>query len=362
MGRIVHVIPDLAMGGAERVCGELAIAQAKRADVSVIVIGGLSGSAVESGVATHLSLLHLDKGVGFSIRHAFKLGMLIRRLSPTVVHSHRHTLKYLLIAILATAPRARYVHTLHNDPWKEAGRVDRILQRALFKSRRVLPVALSPDLARRSAEYYGLRNVPSVPNGVPVPAKARTSPSHRAAHVVSIGRMVPQKDPLLLISAIHELHKSGRLEGVKVTVVGDGPLRPKVEDAVADFALGEVIRLPGNVPDAREVLQDADVFVLSSAWEGLPVAALEAMAEAVPVVSTTVGGMVDLLGSGAGVLVPPNDKTALAEAIHTLARDPALRDRIGWLGHEKVEQEYSTRAMESAYAAIYGNHTAGRKS
>ena len=167
--------------------------------------------------------------------------------------------------------------------------------------------------------------------------------------VVSVGRLTYQKDPVALLHAWERIQQPHRL-----ILVGDGPLRPHLEALIRDGPAGRVAVL-GARDDVPALLRTADVFVLASRWEGLPLAVLEAMMSRLPVVATTVGGVVEEVVDGeTGLLVPPQDPKALASALARLLDDPALRRRMGEAGQVRAREHFTEARMLKETAELYG--------
>lgn len=173
------------------------------------------------------------------------------------------------------------------------------------------------------------------------------------AEILFVGRLLHGKGLSLLFEAVAELRQRGL--DVTVTVVGDGPARAEVENA-ADW-----VRFLGSVgqDDLLAHYAAADLFCLPSFAEGIPVVAMEAMAMELPVVTTRVMGIPELVEDGIqGLLVPPGRADALTNALERLVRDPELRRRLGAAGREKVRADYdvarSAAAMRSVLAAEIG--------
>jgi glycosyltransferase involved in cell wall biosynthesis len=142
---------------------------------------------------------------------------------------------------------------------------------------------------------------------------------------VFVGRLTEQKALPVALAAVAEV------PGARLTVVGDGPERESLERRTLALGLGERVRFLGGLPrdEALRYLAGAHAAVLSSTWENLPHAAVEALAVGTPVVSTAVGGVPEVVHDGEnGLLVPVNDIAALADALRSLLDDDALRDRL----------------------------------
>jgi glycosyltransferase involved in cell wall biosynthesis len=157
-----------------------------------------------------------------------------------------------------------------------------------------------------------------------------------------VGRLVPTKGPLLLLQAIERVRNQGT--AVSLSLVGDGPERADLDAFIEKHGLAEIVTLTGalNHDQALEQVAAADLFVLASFAEGIPVSLMEAMALGVPCISTYIAGIPELIESDRdGVLVPAGSVDDLAEAILRLARDPELRQRLAVAARNRVLREYS---------------------
>jgi glycosyltransferase involved in cell wall biosynthesis len=154
--------------------------------------------------------------------------------------------------------------------------------------------------------------------------------------LLTVGRIEPEKNPLLLAEALSLLERA-RPGRFRASWVGDGRLADDLRSRAAELGVGRALELPGFVPPG-EVLaryRSAHVFVHVALTEGVPQVLVEALASALPIVATDVGGVRTLLADGeAGLLVPPDDARALAAAVERLADDPELRERLAARGLE----------------------------
>jgi len=190
------------------------------------------------------------------------------------------------------------------------------------------------------------------------PARERAPGAFR---LLTIGRLVPQKDHVTLVEACAALRRRGL--DFRCHIVGDGPTAYEVADAIRRHGLGEHVIMEGVVTDERilELLRGADVFVMSSLLEGVPSVLMEAMSCEVPVVSTRVCGVPELVEDGvSGLLVDPKDPEAIAEAVLKLANGPELRRRLGQAGRRKVMEEFNSavncRRVAGLFRAWHGWH------
>jgi len=196
-----------------------------------------------------------------------------------------------------------------------------------------------------------------VPNGIQVPARARRpDPALRAELVrgrpdyliLTPARLHEQKGHTYLLAA------AAMVPGATFVLAGDGPLRVQLERQAAELKIADRCVFLGQRADVADLLAVADLFVLPSLFEGLPVSVLEAMAAERPVVATSIGGTDEAIADEVtGLLVPPRDPAALAAAIRRLQGDPALARRLGSAGRERVEREFSSAVTAREVMRIY---------
>jgi glycosyltransferase involved in cell wall biosynthesis len=185
---------------------------------------------------------------------------------------------------------------------------------------------------------------------IPQPFRPRPSPFT----ILCVGRLVPAKGQYILLAAVERLVKAGRQ--VRLCLVGDGPDRARLEEKVRVQGLEPYVAFAGavNQDRIRALYAEADVFALASFAEGIPVVLMEAMAMSIPCVTTYITGIPELIRDGIdGLLVPPSDDAALAEAIGRLMDDPALRQRLGESGRGRVQDKYDLNRNTAALAALF---------
>jgi glycosyltransferase involved in cell wall biosynthesis len=226
-------------------------------------------------------------------------------------------------------------------------------------------IAVSEDVRSFHAAHTGIpeEKLVTIENGVDIGRFAGLQSAgsavrkelgfdHAALVIGVVGRLTPPKDhSTFLKAAALILQKAPQ---TRFLIVGDGPLRKDLELQAQRLGLGKPLVFAGLRTDIPAVLAALDVLVFSSLWEGLPVALLEGMAAARPVVATAVGGIPEVVAPDkSAFLVPPGDAVALSQACLRLASDPATRRSMGQAGLERVAALYGIDAMIDRTAALY---------
>ncbi len=201
--------------------------------------------------------------------------------------------------------------------------------------------------------------------GVPLALVEQPSMVRAAAEPVQllcVGRLVPDKGQHLLLRATVALVQRGIQ--LRLTLAGDGPDRPALQAAAASLGLSDLVTFAGAIPhaEALRLCAQADIFVLPSFAEGIPVALMEAMALGVPCVSTVVAGIPELIRHGHdGLLVSPSNVDALTEALATLAGSPTLRHTLGHSARERVRTMYDLATNQRELAHLFATKLAPSK-
>ena len=229
-------------------------------------------------------------------------------------------------------------------------------------------VVVSEVLKNRMIQAHGIRpeNVVKIYNGVELDLYSSTQETAEYRHrlrsefeidrnavlIGGIGRLVWQKGFEYLIRAIPTITKE--CPEAKFLIVGDGPLRERLE------ALGEMLKVKRNLiftgfrSDIRDILLAVDRLLVPSLLEGFPMITLEAMAMAKPIVATNIDGITEQITNGEnGILVPPRDPAALATAVIRLLNEKKCAQQMGMAARKKVEQEFSVEKMVSETEKIY---------
>ncbi|WP_159628355.1 TIGR03088 family PEP-CTERM/XrtA system glycosyltransferase [Massilia puerhi] len=364
---VVHLIYRLDIGGLETLLvdaiNRMPAERYRHAVVCLTDYTEFAARITRPGV----ELFALHKLPGAAPRTHLDLWYLLRRLRPAILHTYNlGTIEYATTALLAGVPVR--VHAEHGrdagDP-QGLNRKHNLLRRLVAPCiDRIVPVSRDLHAWLRDAVGIAERRLCLIDNGVDterfrpaLPGESGAEAWHDDPHafvIGSVGRLQDVKDQATLVDAFALLCRMLPQEPLRLVLVGDGPLRASLAAQVAANGLQDRVWLAGARADVAPVMRGFSLFALSSIAEGTPVTLLEAMASGLPVVSTAVGGIPDLVADGAnGALVPPSNPQALAQALAAYVRDRALAQAHGAAGRARVERQYSMQAMLEAYLALY---------
>ena len=324
-----------------------------------------------------VEIFALDKQPGRDPKVFFKLLALFRRLQPAIVHSRNLAGLDSLLPATLSGTRCK----IHGEHGRDVADLDGSNRKYQWLRRMHKPlinyyVPLSKDLETYLRTRIGVpaARIRQIYNGVDTrrfrpPANGRqilpTGNFATADSVVigTVGRLQAVKDQLGLIDAFAQLLRSAPdLRTVaRLAIVGDGPLREQLDARIRDQHIGEYVWLAGARDDVADLLRGFDIFVLPSLAEGISNTILEAMASALPVIATRVGGNGELIVDvETGALTPPSDPLTLAKTLESYIRNREKRLAHGQAGRHRVERLFSLEAMVNSYLCLYRDALAKR--
>jgi sugar transferase (PEP-CTERM/EpsH1 system associated) len=368
---ICHVIYRLDYGGLENGLVNLINALPTADwDHKIVCLAGFSADFRER-LRGDVEVLECTKAPGQDFGLYWRMWRLLRKLRPDIVHTRNlATLEVQLPAWLAGVPVR-----IHGEHGHDVNDVDngrqryRVLRRlfaplvtqwvtvsALLQDYLTTQVGIAPARVRRLCNGVDTRRFTPVRDPLrAVLAGAPFSPTGRFI-IGTIGRMQAVKDQLTLAHAFIEvlrLRPDWRAR-VALVMVGDGPLREHAQRLLAEADLADIVWLPGTRSDTPALLNALDLFVLPSLAEGISNTILEAMACAVPVLATRVGGNPELVVEGVtGQLVARADPAALAHLLVSYVEDPARAVAQGVAARARIESDFSLAGMIERYAQLY---------
>jgi len=368
--RILQLISSAGFFGAENVVVELASSLAASGDS--VTIGVFSNRHARGAGSCELAVQARARGLKTEVfecggRVDLKTVAAIRRYcrdnGVEVIHSHGY--KSNIYSYLANRSlKIRIVTTCHN--WiNTSSKMSLYTRLDKFFLKRFDAVAAVSDDVRSQLLKAGIKpgklrligngiNIEKfkVSQGVPEKMKRDLGIPSAATVVGTVGRLSPEKGYGFFLEAAREI--AAKKKDCFFVFIGDGEERSGLEELSKRLGINERVIFAGKRSDIPEVLSAMDVFVLSSLTEGQPMALLEAMAAGVPAVSTSVGDVPKILrGGDAGLLVPPSDSRALAEALIRVLEDPALAASLSASAAKTVKEHYSSGRMAAEYRACY---------
>jgi glycosyltransferase involved in cell wall biosynthesis len=352
--RVLHVVTNLGTYGAERFAGRLAERVAALGDdVAVMTI-----APSPPGVACAVPLLEVGRRGRYDVAFLPRMVSMMRRYRPDVVHTHMHHGKYWgRVAALAAGARA-IVHTEHNSEFG-APNAFRPLGR-LLAARTAAFVAFSQThrAALAADEAIPLERIAVIPNGIdlapPGPgarARARAELAVRDDETVlmHVGRLAHVKNQELAVEALALLAPH-----VRLVLVGDGVDRAMLGALARERGVAERVTFLGFRDDAAQLVAGADIALVTSRNEAMPLAVIEAMAAGVPLVSVPWNGANEMLGGGErGVVAHDYTPAALASALRSALDDPAATSARAERARRFALAEYDVATTARRYAELY---------
>jgi glycosyltransferase involved in cell wall biosynthesis len=349
----LFVIDSLQCGGAERHVIDVGRELTDRGH-SVTVACSVGGHFQEVGERVGLRIVPLCRKLAkrrFSAAFAQRVRRLVREERPDLVHGHLYSGG--LAAAFATAGSGiPLVLTEQTEaPWRRHRQ--RLASAAAYRqASRIIGVSSAITGAIERDFRVAPDKLTCIPNGVTIPPDGATRRPGGEPVVGLVARLTPEKDVPCFLNAAARITE--RFPGATFRIAGDGPLRADLERLAADLGLAERVTFLGVLDDMRPFFESAHVLAVSSVAEGTPLAIVEAMGAAVPIVATAVGGIPEQVVDGStGHLVEPCNPAALAERIGAVLADPAAAARLGEAGRARAVREFSTEAMTDRIEDIY---------
>lgn len=359
--RVVHLSDSTVFGGTEQALLDLMRAHSALGWephlLSLRAPGAtrLVRAATEAGIPQQ----HWAGDVGWrGLSQVPALASLLRQWRPTVVHAHLSfplACRFgVLAAAMARVPGVVVTAHLYVDLPRRSRAAWHVVRRCIDRH-----IAVSQAVARQWHEVLGVpaRRIRVVPNTVHAGNRCRAAgapppgwPVRRAGQSVAltVARLDPQKGHATLLDALV------RLPEVHLVLAGTGPERGALEALASILGVADRVTFLGERDDVRTLLRWADVVVLPSHYEGLPLALLEALHAGRPVVATAIGGIEDVVTDGVtGRLVPPGEATALAVAVADVLAHPVEAARLGAAGRARADAHGSPEAAAAAVVEVY---------
>lgn len=355
--RILQIVTKADLGGAQ--VHVLDLLRGFKDDFEMVLATGEEGYCTDQarniGIECHVlpSLVQRIDPIS-DLKATAESIKLIRAIRPDLVHCHttKAGLVGRLAARLVSVPAVFTAHTWcfsegTSLAWRALGRPAETF--AALCSKKIITVSDANRTAAIARKIARADKFITVHNGgADTPHRARPG-SGNPPRIMMVARFAAQKNQTLLVETVAKLKRPAIL-----TLIGDGPLRQQAEQAAAACPAHIKVEFLGQRRDIPELLAQADLFVLSTNWEGFPISILEAMRAGLPVISTDVNGVREAVDDGeTGLLVSPRDGDGLLDVLEKLVFDPAMLERMGTRGRAKFEQSFSLDAMLRKTVSVY---------
>jgi L-malate glycosyltransferase len=361
---ICQLLHGLPIGGAEVLATRLARQLGDRyrfVFVCLDELGTLGEQLRGEGFGVHV----LGRRPGVDLLCPLRLAALFRRERVALVHAHHYTPFFYGVTARLLWRRAPVLFTEHGRHQPDYPRRKRIMANRLLLERRDRVIAVGEAVRQALLHNEGIpaRRVGVIHNGIDLARFTARSEDRRAVRqelgigpvdllLLQVARLDPIKDHATALRTVARV--AAQRPDVRLLIVGEGPQLHAIQEQMVQQQLSDRVRLLGLRTDVPRLLAAADVFLLTSTSEGIPLTVLEAMAAGVPVVSTAVGGVGEIIADGVtGLLAPPGDDAALADAVGRLAAQPDFRREMSRRGRERVETLFSETRMLDSYDRLY---------
>lgn len=352
--RILQVMPDFEMAGAQTMLENLAmeLEKNKENEVEIISFYNKKCAITERLERNKIKIHYLGKINGLDFRMYFRIYNIIKTFSPEIIHTHRYALEYIIPVIKRMKNKnIKVIHTIHNLADKEVPKRLQKKQLVWFKMENVIPVAISEEIKKSVINLYKLseNEVPVIYNGINIEKCIPKTSYEFNNTVLHIGRFSEQKNHEELIDIFKECVKAD--DKIKLDLVGEGKLKKKIKNKVERMNLSNNVNFIGKIEEPYRLINEADIFVLPSKWEGMPMTVIEAMGTGIPIIAYNVGGLKDMIKKDeSGILV--NNSREFVEAILELKDNLSKRRSLGERAL-KYAQKFSSVEMSKKYQRLY---------
>ena len=352
------------MSGAEKQCLELSKRLLKEnIEVSLLTqkIGNYPEYQEIEGIRIYRKIKTINLGFLWGVSYILSTlyFLLKNRKRYDIIHCHSlylHTFAAVVFKYLFCRDTIVISKISCTGNYGDFERIEKIflsnfLLRVTRRIDRVIPVS-KDGIEELLAHNFSLEKICLIPNGVDGKRFQPLDKNSAGQNITFIGRMDKQKGVEYLIDAFCQVAKDHPV--AKLTLVGDGPIKRELEEQVGRCGLSEKVNFTGFVEDIREYYYHTDILVLPSLAEGMSNVLLEGMACALPIITTAIGGNVDLIDDNeTGLLIPPKNAAALKEAIMTLLNNKVFCEKLGRNARKRVEEIYCLDKIIGKYKKLY---------
>lgn len=365
---ICQVLHSLNIGGAEVLAAGLARELSDRYRFVFACLDNQVGVLGEEFATRGVPMKVFHRQPGIDWKCSFRLASFFREHRVQIVHAHQYTPFFQSLLARLTYRRPPIVFTEHGRHFPDSRSSKRVVvNRALLRyDDRLIGVGESVRQALVDNEGLPERRTETIYNGVPLEkflavkgdadlrsaVRCELGITTNQFAIIQVARLNALKDHATAIRTIKRLRDND--VPAKLILVGDGEERPALEKLVAEQQLTKAVKFLGARSDIPRLLTAADAFLLSSISEGIPLTLIEAMGAGIPIVSTDVGGIPEIIEHGvAGLLAPARDDETLATHLQSLWQNPKQRAELAANGCRRAVEQFSLEQMNRQYIDVY---------
>ena len=350
--KLIQVMPEFGLAGAETMVESLIMSlDREKVDILIVSLYDFHSPITERLEKNGYKICYLNKKPGLDISIFSKMYNIFKEFKPDIIHTHRYVLQYVVLPKMLIK-KCRIVHTVHNIAQKEVPKLQRMFQKKYFKYLKIIPVAISNLIQDTIIEEYKLKKekVPVIINAIDLRKCIKKTKYKKSNIILNVGRLSEQKNHKLLIDVFNEIHKAYPKYILKI--VGQGELEEELKKKVSDLGLKKSVIFEGVKPECFSYMNEADMFVMTSLWEGLPITLIEAMGTGLPIVTSNVGGIPDIIESYKNGIIVEGTIENFKKEIINLIEEESLRESIG-KGSIESSKKYSAENMGKQYMKLY---------
>lgn len=361
--KILYCITKSEIGGAQIHLLSLLKSFRSKYDISLLTgdYGFLEENTKKLDIPVHI-INNLSKPISLINDFSIFLNCYkhIQKIQPDIIHTHTAKIS-LIIRISAFIQRIPVLYTVHGWPFLRGTTLERKIISipieffAKFITKKIITVSIfDQDLAKKYL-FYTSKKVHYIPNGIEdITPKQKILKSSNKVQLITIARMSPQKDySTLLKSLVYVLNKKPRVV-IELVIIGNGVNENQIKDLVKNLKLENNITFLGNITNVKKHLDQSNIFILSSNWEGLPISIIEAMRSELPIIATNVGGISEMIPKEEnGFLIEHQNYKQMGEAIYCLANNQEQRVQMGKKSRELFLKNFEKSKMLNKTNLIY---------
>lgn len=356
--KVVFVLPDFSIGGAEKMVSIISLNLDKDKFIpQILIIKNKRNNYLEKETISKIETHFLNKNSGFDIKTFIYAYRKLKKLKPNIIHTHLQS--FLYIVPYAILNKIKIIHTIHCEPTREGTTIHRKILQLLINKNIVIPVAISDELGKATEKYYKIKKCNIIYNPVDTktfrPEKKQRK-NEKIIKFINIGRLVKEKNQELLILGIKKLHET--YSNIRLDIIGEGVLKDDLQKIITNNHAENYIKLLGSRSDIANLLNESDIFALTSTTEGMPMTLLEAMACGKPIICSCVGGIPDVIKNN-GYLFESNNINDFVNKAASMISKPEIIQKMKRESLE-ISKKYDITVIANQYGNLYEKYMRGK--